>query len=62
MTGGGRREAVLAAIPLVLVLVSSRGAMAAGPSKPAAPTTSAPKSQGSPRSSGSRRPPALRTS
>jgi hypothetical protein len=46
MTDGTRRRAVLAAVPLALVLVSSLGAIAAGPSKPATPTTSAPKSQG----------------
>ena len=46
MMGGARRGAVRAAVPLAVVLVSSRGAIAAGPSKPAAPTTSAPKSQG----------------
>jgi murein DD-endopeptidase MepM/ murein hydrolase activator NlpD len=46
MTGGARRWAVLGAVPLALVLVPSHGAIAAGPSKPAAPKTSASKSQG----------------
>jgi murein DD-endopeptidase MepM/ murein hydrolase activator NlpD len=47
MTGGAGRAA-LAALPLLLVLVSSHGAMAARP-KPAAPKTSAPASQGTAR-------------